>query len=425
MIPIKNWFFENLTKNISIYFKNIITISFLASGNLLAFIISGIISMIQARFVIPEDLGYFNSFAIISGYIFIVNLGLHSSVQLLYPYHIGKNNYESALDVVEVTQVWNVILSIIIFGAFSVFSLFSIFSKNWMAALAWLSQAFVALNLIYGTYLNVTFRTNSDFHILAKSTFIGSAFTIIIVPIYFIQPFVALALRNIVSNLIPLIYLHHKRPLRPKWSFSWQRWVKYNKIGLPIFFASYLSGSLWIVIQSSLILIFLGNRQLGLWSISLIILAAANTIPSAITSVFIPKVIQEYGSSENINSIKKIIAKPIIYGSIIIVIIILIAKLSLSSVIPIIIPNYSEAVPIMNLILIDLFVTLFDLPYALLLAMGRIKYRNIAVIAGLLLFIILSIVFLQNGLGLIGIVLSSFLGKSLKVILTNLFIFKF
>ena len=400
-------------------------ISNLTGGNLVAIFITLILAVIQARFVSPEDLGYFNSFAIITGYLFFLNLGLHSSVQRLYPYFIGKGETDNAFDVVEICHAWNVTLSAIVGFLFIGLSIYSAVIGNWKAALAWFAQALVAISMIYGAYLSVTFRSAKDFNALAKGTFLGAIFSLLALPIYFIQPYVALALRNGMGTVFPLIYWHVKRPIHPRWNFSWGKWIKYNKIGLPMFIASYSAGILWRVIENTLVLNALGARSLGLWSVCLMILSVANNIPQSITAVYNPKIIQEFGRTESVSETFHVLKKPLILGTVLLVVSILVSSIILPLVVPIIIPQYIEAVPVMLIMLIDLFFTLFDLPYAILLAQGKVFHRILAVICGLVGFFILATIFLNSNFGLIGLVIASLFGKMIRTSLTVLFIYKF
>jgi hypothetical protein len=54
--------------------------------------------------------------------------------------------------------------------------------------------------------------------------------------------------------------------------------------------------------------------------------------------------------------------------------------------------------------------------------MGRNTHRNIAVICGMIGFVIPAIILLNSGYGLIGLVLASMFGKLIRTLLTYLFI---
>ena len=398
------------------------SISNLTGGNSAAIVIAIVSSIIQARFVSPEDLGYFNGFAIITGYLFFLNLGLHSSVQRLYPYYVGKGDKENAVDVVEICHAWNVALSAFVCIFFIGLSIYSIVIGNWKAALAWFAQAFLAISMIYGVYLNTTYTTSSNFTPLAKGTFFGSLFTLVTLPLFLVQPYVALAVKNVVNTTIPLLYWHLKRPLRPNWTFSWKKWFKYNKLGLPIFASFYGANILWRAIENTLVLKSLGIRELGLYSVCLMIFSVVNNIPQSITAVYTTKIIREFGRTENVGDAIRLCRKPLILGTVILILVILAMGTILPVIVPIVIPKYAETVPVVLLMLADQFFTLFDLPYAILLAMGRNTHRNIAVICGMIGFVIPAIILLNSGYGLIGLVLASMFGKLIRTLLTYLFI---
>ena len=77
--------------------SNVKTIGGLAGSNLLIMAIGLIGTLIQSRYFTPEDLGYFRSFCIATGYAFALNLGLFSALSRLYPYYIGKGEIDKAI----------------------------------------------------------------------------------------------------------------------------------------------------------------------------------------------------------------------------------------------------------------------------------------------------------------------------------------
>ena len=62
----------------------------MVGGNLLATAIGLVGTLVQARFVVPEDLGYFRQFGIFTAYAFFLHLGLLDALQRLYPLYMGQ-----------------------------------------------------------------------------------------------------------------------------------------------------------------------------------------------------------------------------------------------------------------------------------------------------------------------------------------------
>ena len=100
-------------------------ISGLAGGNLMATAVAFIGSLVQARYVSPDDLGYLRGFSIVTGYVLFLNLGLFESLHRLYPYYIGKGHKERALAHAEIGQAWNVAVSAVVSAVFIVLAIVS------------------------------------------------------------------------------------------------------------------------------------------------------------------------------------------------------------------------------------------------------------------------------------------------------------
>ena len=92
-------------------------------------------------------------------------------------------------------------------------------------------------------------------------------------------------------------------------------------------------------------------------------------------------------------------------------------------IVPFIMPKYTEAVPVMCLMMLVLVFIIMELPYYLLVAMGKILQQNIAVYIGLGCFVIFALGALQFNMGLIGVVGASLLGRMIKILIIYIFIY--
>lgn len=67
-----------------------------------------------------------------------------------------------------------------------------------------------------------------------------------------------------------------------------------------MFTADYATHTGWTVVETTLIMRFLGAEALGLWSVSFMLLEAANKAAQAITAVYIPRVFEVFGRTERV-----------------------------------------------------------------------------------------------------------------------------
>ncbi len=167
---------------------------------------------------------------------------------------------------------------------------------------------------IYGGYLGATYRSGHDFKTAMKGSFFASILSSLVLPFFALWPYLTMAIRNALSSIGNLAYLHHHRPLRLPWRFVWSEWFTLVKHGFPIFVASYGAGTLWITVESTIVLKELGTAALGLWSVSYFVFDAAKRLPEAMVTVYIPRVIESIGRTESIRESFSVCRKPLIWG---------------------------------------------------------------------------------------------------------------
>ena len=398
------------------------SISGLAGGNVLSLIFGMIGSLVQARFVSPDDMGYFRQFSIATGYIFLINLGVFEAVQRLYPLYIGKNQKNKAIEIVEIGQSWNIIISFLISGIFLILSVVSLLHGNWRASLGWLAQAVSMTLFFYGGYLNATYRSGHDFTTLAKSSVTSSIITLTFLPLVYFWPYIGLVVRSSVGRIFNIIYLHFNRPLKIQWRFNWRETFFLIKQGFPIFLSGYIGTTFWSVTESAIILSQLGTTNLGLWSITVMVIEMANKIPQSFVSVFKPRVIELFGKTNSASECLSYIKKPIFFGILTSLFIIILGWISLPIIIPILMPKYTQAIMPISIYLFLLPLMIFELPNSLLIAMDKRIQLNISVIIGLSIFILIALVGIRMGYGLNIIPIASIIGNVIKVALIFIFI---
>jgi O-antigen/teichoic acid export membrane protein len=391
------------------------TITGLAGSNSLALAVGVVGSLVQARFVTPEDLGYFRSFAIVTGYVFFLQLGLFGVLARFYPYYIGKGQPERGVAIAEICQAWILTITLLVGGVFLFLTLQALAVGNWRACLGWLVQVFAVTGIFYGGYLGATFRSGHDFKSVARGSLISSAVSLLALPLFVITPYFALAVRSSAGSITNLIFLHLKRPLRLGWRFRWREWLDLIKISLPMFVADYGNTVGWMVVESTLILRFLGTQALGLWSMSFTLVVVANSIPQAITAVYNPRVIEAFGRTEDLRHSLNLCRKPLVLATPIMLVVSIMGALLLPIVVPILMPNYIEAIPVMTLMLLTLPLVVLELPHALLIAMGKTVQQNAATYMGMGSFILLALIALRLGAGLNAIVAASLVGRVVRL----------
>jgi O-antigen/teichoic acid export membrane protein len=391
-------------------------ISGLAGGNLLATVVAFIGSLVQARYVAPDDLGYLRGFSIVTGYVLFLNLGLFESLHRLYPYYIGKGQRKRALAHAEIGQAWNVAVSAVVSSIFIILAITSFVNGNWHGALGWLVQVVAVIGITYGGYLSATYRSGHDFKTVAKGSVISSIVNFLILPLFVVWPYITLVLRSSLGSLINLIYLHIQRPLHLRWRFNWTEWYDLVKQGLPIFIASYGASSLWATLEMTIILHYLGTSALGIWTMSFILFQAIKVLPEAINAVYFPRIYEIFGRTESFTELWPLVQKPVLWGVSGMLLVAALGWIITPYIIPILIPKYVAAIPIIHVMILVLPLINMELPYAFLVANGNVTQQNIVVYASMGSFLLLALLAIRLGWGLTGVVEASLLGRIIRVL---------
>ena len=288
--------------------------------------------------------------------------------------------------------------------------------------LGWLVQAVAMTGFIYGGYLGATYRSGHDFVHLAKAPVVSSIGGLLSLPLFVLWPYVGLAVRSGAGALLSIIYLHKYRPLRLRWRFNFREWFSLVKEGLPIFVAGYGATTLWTVAETSIILRFLGTEALGLWTMSFMVVEAIIKVPQAMTAVYTPRVIECLGRTQSIRECLRLCKKPVMLGTQGMLLMGACWIVALPYIVPILMPKYTGAISTMCLMMLLLPLCIMDLPYQILVAMGKIQ-QNIAVYSGLICFVLLALAAFRLNMGLIGIVGASLIGRAFTRVFLVLYLF--
>lgn len=189
------------------------TITGLASGNSLAMVVGILGGVVQARFITPEELGYFRSFSIITGYVFSYNWVSWASSLDIYPYYLGKGERDRAIAVAEICQAWIVMVTIVVSSVYIMLALHAFLTGNGRAGLAWFVQVVAITGFFYGGFLGATYRSGHDFNTVTRGSLISTFVNLLTLPIFFILPYIALVLRSSAGSLSNLIFLASKSPV--------------------------------------------------------------------------------------------------------------------------------------------------------------------------------------------------------------------
>ena len=391
------------------------SVAALAGGNILASALSVLGGLLVARYLGPEETGFFRLFTIPMMYLTFLHLGTFDGLYRQIPFYLGKGFTDLVDKVASSAGAWNVLVAVIVSFGFMLLTIVSLLKNDIPAAFGWLTQVVVCWGTYYGCYLGATYRTVSHFVNVAKIQLLQSVTAFLMVLLVPFFAFYGLCLRAAVPAFVGVFFLHKFRPLKINLSIDVKTLKSVIRIGMPLCFWGTLDSSLWMALENTLLLELCGVKELGLFSIAVVLRESLSTLTVALHQVLTPRVVESYareGSSRLATKKCFVVTLPLVG---VMLIIVPVMYLCIDYFVPLLIPKYSEGIPIIKVSLWAAVVQAASLPLNALFATGKGWLYGRGVLAGLLSFIIFSLVFSSTFGGMMAVVLGSLLGRAIRI----------
>lgn len=389
----------------------------LAGSSILATVLGVVGAFVQGWFVSPADLGYFRQFSIVSGYLFMLHLGVFHALERYYPYYIGRGETHKAIAMVEVGRAWILAVCGSLCAVFLVLSGVGFLQGDWRWALGWLSQAILIVCTLYGGYLSAIYRSGHDFEKYAKAQMWGIPASLLMLPVFWLDAYVGLFFRTVAGSGVTLWRLHRNRPVKVVWRFTWREWWATVKQGLPRFSASYAATTGLDTVTATIILQRFGGEALGFWSFAGMLVVMSQQVPQALTAVYVPRVAELYGRTGSPSQCLALCRKPVFYGLGIIAVFVIGTGLATYLLLPLILPKYARATGLVCLLLLSLPLKMLEAPASVLGAMNWLVFLNVRAVAGSLLQIGCIFAGIYLGWGLYGAATGVLAGGVVRVLM--------
>ena len=379
----------------------------------LAKIFGFIRSIIVARFLGPSLYGLWNALSIILEYSRYSNLGVINAMNREVPFYRGKG------DAVKVSQIRNIgfsmaVLPSSIMGlALILISLFMVgrVGTEWVVTLRVIA-ILVLMKQLYD-FFQLLFRSNNDFSFLSKVLLLFSLSDLTLITILVIRFGFYGFLWAIVLNYIWIIgYIFYRIRHKYHLSFYWNKslWIYLLKIGILITLIGVVV-NLRTTIDRLMIIKFLGVTYLGYFGISYILVQFVFLIPSALSQIIYPRLVEKYGfSNQDTNTLRKYIeistltlaySMPLLIGEIF---------LLLPFGVRLFLPQYIPGIVAAQITVLGLFFfSAGTMAGNFLITTNRLYWYLKCSIAAVIINFILDYIFLKAGLGIKGVALGGVL----------------
>lgn len=378
-------------------------ILFLSSSKIFGNALKIISGILVARWLLPEELGFFNSFTIVVGYIILVQAGIPSGLSRELPFYIGTGNKEKAENFAAVSQFWMLWVSFTVLIISFIVSIVLLLQQKYQYAAGTFVIGILSWQGLYVTkYLKVLYRTNRDFNYLSKIGIIESISSFVTIIFVWFYGFYGLCLRAVLTVLIDFYFTWRWKPLSVKPKFNKSLFKELIKVGTPMYIVANVY-SLWPVIQKTVIVSLGGTKALGLFAIAIITENSMKTISASLSSVTYPAMSTGWGQGYTINELlKKFVLKPFILFSGIFLLSIPIWWYLLPLVIEKFLPNYTAGIEAAQWMLLAGFMGFLNVFSNMYNVMKKQKERFISYLSAIISWLLaVSLLYTFNGFSLV------------------------
>lgn len=290
----------------------------------------------------PEEYGIFTAAGIYLGYLGLGHFGIINGLGREYPYLLGANNKERALELRSTAFLATAVISVLSFLFYlTIASYHFLVGNNELALVLSCYSIIGAFHLLNTQFLPTLYRTNSDFDVLSKINLLTGFLSLFSVVLVWFYDFYGLLLRTSLIALIQFIWLKQKLaiPLKISFNLNFQDLKALLKVGIPIFIVGQI-GPLWITISNNVLINNLGTTQFGLFALSTIVLTSFSIIPRSFSQVIYPRMATMYGANNTIVHIVTSNLKVAFFQFFIVLFIAILASLLLPILVTTFLPKY-------------------------------------------------------------------------------------
>jgi O-antigen/teichoic acid export membrane protein len=239
------------------------------------------------RWVDPWSMGVWHTLLLLAGYLTVFRLGLVNGMGRELPFALGRGDQPRARRIASTSQVASAAGSVLVAVTFGVL-LAVRWDEGWTWRVAIACMAIVGGATFYQTYLQATFRSDSDFGRLARVHWVQAGLGLLLPASVYVFGFAGLCVHTAVQAVVVALLAHFWRPLVVPSRFDPALARELVAIGLPLFLSGYLQ-TLASGFDRVILLRSVGVQAVGLYAPAVAVIAAMAIVPGAIATYVYPR----------------------------------------------------------------------------------------------------------------------------------------
>ncbi|MFH0732461.1 MAG: oligosaccharide flippase family protein [Candidatus Omnitrophota bacterium] len=366
-----------------------------------------LIAIVTRRFLGPYLTGIWSLFKVALEYCGYTLLGVSRAAMYKIPFLVGKKDPKAVDEIKNTTFTFMFLTSLAISlpVLVSVFLLRNSVPREFIIGLVALSVyvIFQRVEMFYMLLLKVF----KNFSLLSRSMFVVVAANIFLV-FTAVRMFKlnGLYAATITLSLVNIIYIYSNTKYKARFLFSLNRTKELVKLGLPLMGIGIVDTILWST-DRIMIAKMIGVTFAGYYSLGIMARTSMDEI-SAIASVVKPRMLEAYGSRENVQDAKKYIVVPTEVNSCILPVALGMAYFAIPVFVRFVLPKFTPGIIAMQIILLDVFFrALCPQTRAFLVAVNKTRWIIKVVLITIALNIILNYILIRKGHGIEGVAVAT------------------
>lgn len=368
-------------------------------------------SIVIRHFMEPASMGLWSLLDVMTKYGLYANLGILTAMNVELPICIGRGELEKARKMRDTTLVFAVVASLC-FGlaAAGLSPLFFREASSELRLYILLNCALLVVTTWYNFYVSLMWA-EKKFVLLGAGIITNAVlyllFVFLLVPRFKVAGLLTTAVCSLVSAAT-LMHIGLKSGLR----FELDRKTLWSllKAGFPLMLVGF-SYSFFMTVDRFLITRYLGTIQLGYYSIAILMLNYAITIPTMVSNVLFPSLLERFGKTGSHKDISVYATKPVLLLSYVMPVILCIAYFNVPYLVKLFMTKYEPGVESMHIVLIGSFFISISQPAINYLFTISKRLQSIPLIfLGTVAAVASSALLVRSGQGLNGVALGMSLG---------------
>ncbi|MBI2026676.1 MAG: oligosaccharide flippase family protein, partial [Deltaproteobacteria bacterium] len=271
-------------------------------------------SLFIRKILSPLAMGHVSSIFLVVEYAKLSHLGMLYATEREIPYQRGKGDLDKVSHVMQVSFNFNfftaVLMSVLVAVGAGILTIFGV-QSDFLQGLY--CVPFLLIAYMFVSYFRIVLKARHEFGLVSQINLLDAVsevgLTLILVIVLGVKGIIlALAFTFVIGAL----YLNYRAHISPRINFGVLNYIEIKrllKIGFPLMIDAAVR-MFFLTSDKILIIVLLGQTQLGLYSMATMVFNFLMPLPRAVYNVLAPRFYEAYGQMGDFKTVKRYLTIP-------------------------------------------------------------------------------------------------------------------